>query len=78
MFNLFSNIKTIGIGILGIVTLWFWGRNSKLSKENKNLSDSNEHLHKKAEISKKVTHAIKNNKPTTLSANVERMRKDKL
>ena len=73
---MFNKIQTILLGIIGFISLFLFGRNSKLSKENTRLNLEKDGLEKNLRLQKKLKDAIKNTKHTTLAGNIERMRKD--
>jgi len=73
-----SNLKSIGLGIWGIFTIYILGKNSKLSKENDNLNSSLKEQSKNIEIKDKVINVVQNIKATDINGNAERMRKNKL
>lgn len=78
MFNfLFSKLQNIGIAILGIFSLFLLGRNSKLSKKNRELNSAISNQSNVIEIQKKVINVTKNSKPTDINGNIERMRNGK-
>jgi hypothetical protein len=73
-----SNLKSIGLGIWGIFTIYILGKNSKLSKENDSLNSSLKEQTKNIEIKDKVINVVQNTKATDINGNIERMRKNKL
>lgn len=79
MFNfLLSNLRSIGLGIWGVFTLYILGKNSKLSKQNDELNLDVKEQAKTIEIKDKVINVVQNTKDTNLNGNIERMRKNKL
>ena len=79
MFNfLLSNLRSIGLGIWGVFTLYILGKNSKLSKQNDALNSDIKERAKTIEIKDKVINVVQNTKPTNLNGNIERMRSQKL
>ena len=80
--NIFSfllgNLKSIGIGIWGIFTLYILGKNSKLSKKNDELNLDVKEQTKTIEIKDKVINVVQNTKPTDIGSNIKRMRNKKL
>lgn len=75
--NIFSfllgNLKSIGLGIWGIFTLYILGKNSKLSKQNDSLKQENLAKEKELAIKKEVLKIEENYKSTSLSAAVNRV-----
>ena len=80
--NIFSfllgNLKSIGLGIWGIFTLYILGKNSKLSKKNDELNLDVKEQTKTIEIKDKVINVVQNTKPTDIGSNIKRMRNKKL
>ena len=75
---LFNKIGQIGVVIFSFLSLIFFFRNKSLSRENKDLKKASMNLRKTIEIKEKVIDVRKNNKPTDIDGNLERMRKDQL
>lgn len=75
---LVSNLKSIGLGIWGIFTLYILGKNSKLSKKNDKLNLDVKEQAKTIEIKDKVINVVQNTKPTDIDGNIKRMRNQKL
>ena len=75
---LVSNISKIGMGIFGVVGLFLYGKNSKLTQENAKLQQDLKVNDQIIDIQNKVIDAAQNTKPTDLDGNLERMHKDKL
>lgn len=73
-----SNLRSIGLGIWGVFTLYILGKNSKLSKQNDELNLDVKEQAKTIEIKDKVINVVQNTKPTNIDGNIERMRKNKL
>lgn len=73
-----SNLRSIGLGIWGVFTLYILGKNSKLSKQNDALNSDIKEQAKTIEIKDKVINVVQNTKPTNIDGNIERMRKNKL
>ena len=73
-----SNLKTIGLGIWGVFTLYILGKNSKLSKENDSLNLDVKEQAKTIEIKDKVINVVQNTKSTDIDGNIKRMRNQKL
>jgi len=73
-----NNISKIGISILGIITLFLYGKNSKLSKDNTCLQQNLKTTNKIIDIQNKVIDVVQNTKPTDLDGNIERMRNGEL
>lgn len=73
-----SNLRSIGLGIWGVFTLYILGKNSKLSKQNDNLNLDIKEQSKNIEIKDRIINVVQNTKPTDLNGNLERMRKNKL
>jgi len=79
IFNfLLSNLNSISLGIWGVFTLYIFGRNSKLSKENDNLNIDIKEQAKNIEIKDKVINVVQNTKSTDIDGNIKRMRNQKL
>lgn len=76
MFNIFSKTQTILLSIITAISVFLFGRNNKLSKENTRLNQEKEDLERNLRLQEKIKHAIKNTKHTTLAGNIKRMRKD--
>jgi lysozyme len=75
---LLSNLKSIGLSIWGVFTLYILGKNSKLSKQNDELNLDVKEQSKTIEIKDKVINVVQNTKPTDIDGNIERMRNKKL
>lgn len=75
---LFSNIKTVFAFLAGICAFVLFGKNSRLKKENDKLVDQVRTSDELVKIQKKVINVAKNNKPTDIDGNIERMRERKL
>ena len=75
---LISNLSKIGIGITGILGFFLYGKNSKLTRENKELQQSLESSNRVVEIQNKVINVTQNTKPTDFDGNLQRMRDGKL
>ncbi len=75
---LFKKIETTGLAVLGIFAFIIFGKNSRLKKENDKLTEQVKSSDELVKIQKKVIEVAKNNKPTDIDGNIERMRKDKL
>ena len=73
-----SNLRSIGLGIWGVFTLYILGKNSKLSKQNDALNSDIKEQAKTIERKDKVINVVQNTKPTNIDGNIERMRKNKL
>ena len=73
-----SNLKSIGLGIWGVFTLYILGKNSKLSKDNNNLNLSLKEQSKNIEIKDKIINVVQNTKSTDIDGNIKRMRNQKL
>jgi predicted RNase H-like nuclease (RuvC/YqgF family) len=75
MFNfILSNLKSIGMTIWGLLTLYIVGKNSKLSKQNDSLNKDIIEQSKNIETKKEVINALREIKDLDISGNVERMR----
>ena len=75
---LFNKIGQIGVVIFSFLSLVFFFRNKSLSRENNELKKASMNLRKTIEIKEKVIDVRKNNKPTDIDGNLERMRQEKL
>ena len=73
-----SNLKSIGLGIWGVFTLYILGKNSKLSKQNDKLNLDVKEQAKTIEIKDKVINVVQNTKSTDIDGNIKRMRNQKL
>ncbi len=73
-----KKINLAVFGILGFLSLFLIGRNSKLAKLNESLNRKNKNQNKTIKIQKKVIDVAKNTKPTDIAGNIERMYQDKL
>ena len=62
----------------GLIGLLLFGRNSKLSSQNKRLNAKLEASHEVMKKQKKVINVRKNTKPTDIDGNIKRMRQNKL
>jgi hypothetical protein len=79
MFNfILSNLKSIGMTIWGLLTLYIVGKNSKLSKQNDDLNTTVLNQAKNIEVKKEIIDVIKKNKSVNVTGNVKRMRDKKL
>jgi len=73
-----GNLSKIGMSILGIITLFLYGKNSKLFKDNTCLQQNLKTTNKIIDIQNKVIDVVQNTKPTDLDGNIERMRNGEL
>jgi predicted RNase H-like nuclease (RuvC/YqgF family) len=71
---LFTNIKSIGAGLLGLFMFYVMGKNSKLSKQNDSLNKDIVEQSKNIEVKKEVINALREIKDLDINGNVERMR----
>ena len=79
MFNfILSNLKSIGMTIWGLLTLYIVGKNSELSKQNDDLNTTVLNQAKNIEVKKEIIDVIKKNKSVNVTGNVKRMRDKKL
>lgn len=79
MFKLFFNkISTTTSIILGCISLFLFGRNAKLSRDNDKLNKDIKKQSKIIDVQEKVINVTKNTKDKPIDGNIKRMRKNKL